>query len=154
MLKQLLAYGLWVSFWYNKVFTVTLKNGKETKKILFALKWQCHGIFDLRFFHGSSSHGPLIILLAPFQIFYSAVAVTTKSDCLHLKLNIWCALGCSVAELLVRWPAVCQAWVQIPARHPLGGFPLWAKQAMKKKKRELSEWIWMNVLYECDYECM
>jgi hypothetical protein len=32
-------------------------------------------------------------------------------------------LGCSMAQLVVRWPAVWQARVQIPARHPREVFP-------------------------------
>jgi hypothetical protein len=33
------------------------------------------------------------------------------------------SVGCSVAQLVVRWPAVWQARVQIPARHPREVFP-------------------------------
>ena len=39
-------------------------------------------------------------------------------------------LGCSVAQMVARWPAVRQAWVWFPARHPYGG-PSTEQQAMK-----------------------
>jgi hypothetical protein len=41
-----------------------------------------------------------------------------------------------------------------PGSAPQGDFSLWAKQATKKKEKGLGEWIWVNVLYLCDYECM
>ncbi len=47
-------------------------------------------------------------------------------------------LRCSVAQLVVRWPAVWQARVQIPARHPKEGFSLLAKQAMKTRREALA----------------
>ncbi len=43
------------------------------------------------------------------------------------------SLGCSVAQLVVHWPAVRQARVQILARHPGRFFPL-SEEAMKKMR--------------------
>ncbi len=59
-------------------------------------------------------------------------------------------VGCSVGQLVVRWPAVTQAQVQISARHPGAVFPM-REEAMKKMESGLGEWRRMTVLYE--YEC-
>jgi hypothetical protein len=37
-------------------------------------------------------------------------------------------IGCSIAQLVARWPATRQARVQIPARHPREVFPAEHKQ--------------------------
>ncbi len=68
-----------------------------------------------------------------------------------------CSVGCSVAQLVVRWPAVRQARVQISARHPREVFPTEHK-CYEEMERGLGEWRWTTVpivlLYECDSECM
>ncbi len=43
--------------------------------------------------------------------------------------------GCIMAHLVVRWPAVKQARVQILAWHPKEVFILLSEEAMKKKER-------------------
>jgi hypothetical protein len=35
-----------------------------------------------------------------------------------------------------------------------GRFFLLSETSKEEKERGLSEWLCMNVLYECDYECM
>ncbi len=50
MLKPLLAYGLWIRFWNNKVFTGTLKKGKGTKKLSFCIKVAVSRDFRLQVF--------------------------------------------------------------------------------------------------------
>ncbi len=58
-------------------------------------------------------------------------------------------LGCSLAQLVVRRFAVRQVRVQFWARHPRKVFP--AEQTSDEEmERNLGEWRWVNVLYECD----
>jgi len=54
--------------------------------------------------------------------------------------RIWyMRLGSSVAQLVVRWPAVRQARVQLSARHPREGFPMHCK---KNRRTSPSYWAW------------
>ncbi len=61
-----------------------------------------------------------------------------------------CTTGCSVVQLVVRWPAVWQARVQIPARHPKEVFPSERNKQWRKGERprrmnmnECTVWMWL-----------
>ncbi len=59
-------------------------------------------------------------------------------------------LLCGVAQLVARRLAVRQARVRISARHHREVFPT-EQTSDEDMERGLSEWRWINVLYECDW---
>ncbi len=61
----------------------------------------------------------------------------------------WLSLWCGVAQLVARRLAVRQARVRFSARHHREVFPT-EHTSDEEMERGLSEWRWINVLYECD----
>jgi hypothetical protein len=62
-----------------------------------------------------------------------------------LRGSVWCG----VAQLVARLLAVRQARVQFSARHRREVFPT-EHASDEEMERGLSEWRWINVLFECD----
>jgi hypothetical protein len=68
------------------------------------------------------------------------------------EINSFC-LWCGVAQLVACWLAVRQTRVRFSSRHHREVFPS-EHTCDEEMERGLSEWRWINVLYECDCECM
>ncbi len=70
----------------------------------------------------------------------------TKNSWIRIRMifNLWYLwLGCSIVQLVARWPAVRQARVRIPARHRREVFPAERKQWRKRREASVNGDGWV-----------